>query len=753
MGVKKTYLLLYNAASCVGWAFILFLSLQSLVSDVIPKSNILAFWNLVGTPLKIVQTFALLELVHSLLGMVPSPFFSSLVQVSSRIILVWVFANQFEEAQSSFGLVLMVLSWATVEVPRYAFYALNIIGSVPAPLLWMRYSLFSVLYPSGISGEVWCMLVALPSLQRSSLVGWYGCIFGLLLYIPGGLFMYNHMIIQRRRALSKNKEGVKKLRGIQWPKDAKGERSSTEVNRQAFLVAVKAIGIPESNGLATQIERAKNWRSRYAGFVAKYVRTCSNAADPARVIASAAAGLDYLRRTFTYIYADGREVPLEEALKAPVTGGHFQTYKISGEGSDSEVRKVKVPYQLFKDPRERFHGKDLTDGELRAQITEWRKKGVIEADTAGALFCVNGKAQEWFPLKNKIFVLLGAGSAMGPLKFLLDHGATVVAVDIPRPGLWARLIELARGAPRGSSLILPLQKGWTSFQNDQAIANGAGCNMMEQLLEVRDWLLEVVDAPCIVGGYAYLDGALHVQVSLAMDSLMQALTDARQAGLAFLCTPTDCHFSNKEAKAAAEENFRKAPAWQHWWGKLSRNFCVPNFQGLTAADDYIVDGIVPPQGPNYILAKRLQHWRAMVARSQGRIVSSNIAPSTATISVMSNKQFAAAYGGMSSFYPMEVLYQETSNAVMGMLLVHDVMNPESPAHPDVPLKNPLELFARNAFHGGIWRCGFKMGSIGEASVLVYYRRLYLSYLLTCGTLVAVFIGIMASGKIPPPHKW
>lgn len=50
------------------------------------------------------------------------------------------------------------------------------------------------------------------------------------------------------------------------------------------------------------------------------------------------------------------------------------------------------------------------------------------------------------------------------------------------------------------------------------------------------------------------------------------------------------------------------------------------------------------QGPNYILAKRLQHWRAVIEFTKGHTISSNIAPSTATASVTSNAQFAAAYG-------------------------------------------------------------------------------------------------------------
>merc|ERR1719377_85285 len=96
----------------------------------------------------------------------------------------------------------------------------------------------------------------------------------------------------------------------------------------------------------------------------------------------------------------------------------------------------------------------------------------------------------------------------------------------------------------------------------------------------------------------------------------------------------------------------------------------------------IVDAIVKEQGPNYILAKRLQHWRSVLSRSKGCTVSTNIAPSTATQSVVSNKSFALAYKGMHYFRPMEIFNQETSNAVMGALLINDLRNPNSAANPD-----------------------------------------------------------------------
>merc|ERR1719162_848250 len=133
----------------------------------------------------------------------------------------------------------------------------------------------------------------------------------------------------------------------------------------------------------------------------------------------------------------------------------------------------------------------------------------------------------------------------------------------------------------------------------------------------------------------------------------------------------------------------------------------------------VCDALVKDQGPNYCLAKRLQHWRAILSRKSGCIVSSNIAPATATASVVSNKSFALAYKGMHNFKPMEVFEADTSNAVMSMLMIHDLQMSQSPSHPDVKLQNPMQLFASTSFHGGAWRCGYKFGTIGPPSAVAY----------------------------------
>lgn len=75
------------------------------------------------------------------------------------------------------------------------------------------------------------------------------------------------------------------------------------------------------------------------------------------------------------------------------------------------------------------------------------------------------------------------------------------------------------------------------------MAKNSGCNLFTQTPEICNWVKSVEPGkPLIIGGYAYLDGALHVKVAMAMDAIMEGVCAVRKdTALAFLCTPTDCH--------------------------------------------------------------------------------------------------------------------------------------------------------------------------------------------------------------------
>jgi hypothetical protein len=80
------------------------------------------------------------------------------------------------------------------------------------------------------------------------------------------------------------------------------------------------------------------------------------------------------------------------------------------------------------------------------------------------------------------FVLLGATSEMGPLKFLLDRGANVIALARGGASKWAQLIEHARKS-RGT-LIFPLKNGVDPEGSADELTKGAGADAMTQVPEI-----------------------------------------------------------------------------------------------------------------------------------------------------------------------------------------------------------------------------------------------------------------------------
>jgi hypothetical protein len=216
-----------------------------------------------------------------------------------------------------------------------------------------------------------------------------------------------------------------------------------------------------------------------------------------------------------------------------------------------------------------------------------------------------------------------------------------------------------------------------------------GCDLITRAPEIASWLATIASgAPTsaaeflasngqtqrlVVGSYAYLDGANFVRIAVAMDAIAaKLLADRPNTAVAYLCTPTDAHLRPAVAALAAARNWRGKPGWQTLlaiWPGLPKNF---------SRTSDVVNCIVPQQGPNYILAKRIQHWRCILTAADGGLCSSNVAPATNTASVLSNKAAVALYNGLPAFKPMEVFEEATSRQVMGLLLLHDLHCPRRP---------------------------------------------------------------------------
>ncbi|KAI3446133.1 hypothetical protein Pfo_002798 [Paulownia fortunei] len=173
----------------------------------------------VEKPLILAQSAALLEILHSLTGIVRSPVTATLPQVSSRLYVTWGILYSFPEIRTHFFVGSLVISWSITEIIRYAFFGFKeAFGFAPSWLLWLRYSTFLILYPAGITSEVGLIYNALPYLRESgkysvrmpnkwnfSFDYYYNALLILGFYVPGSPHLYGYMLGQRKKALSKAK--------------------------------------------------------------------------------------------------------------------------------------------------------------------------------------------------------------------------------------------------------------------------------------------------------------------------------------------------------------------------------------------------------------------------------------------------------------------------------------------------------------------------------------------------------------------
>ena len=487
--------------------------------------------------------------------------------------------------------------------------------------------------------------------------------------------------------------------GVVFPASADGRRSTSAVGRAVVADALRQV---DPVG-ALDAEQDTNWRTGYLVHFRRLVEAGLTSKDAA--VSVACDGLESLHRRMRIVPAGGEETGLDTVLFAPAQRS-LATVAVSGTG-DAE-RELSLPY----------HGETLRGIALLRRLDAWVADGVIEPSCADAVAAVAAHP-EWLRLPGRTIAVLGAGAEVGPLSALLSWGARVIAVDLHSPPIWERLLATARRS--GGTLLVPVAAEKPGQQHagasDEVIAQRAGLDLISDVPAVAGWLA-AVDGPLVLGNYVYADGAANVRLSTAVDALTVRLQDERDdVALAFLATPTDVFAVPPEAVAQSVRAYatRSRPAKLAGrplrtlsGGRLLRRTYMPG------ADPGINDSLVAQQGPNYALAKRLQRWRATVARDGGATVSINVAPPTRTRSVLKNRVLAAAYAGAHRF-GVEVFEPATCKVLMAALLVHDLHTGGGPAR-----AHPWQDEAHAAAHGGLWRIAYAPRSaLGLAAVLGY----------------------------------
>jgi len=484
--------------------------------------------------------------------------------------------------------------------------------------------------------------------------------------------------------------------GVVVPVDPGGRRSSLVLGRAVVADALRGV---DAVG-ALRAEHEADWRRGYLVHFRRVLEV--GLASRQAAVTIAADGLHAVHRRMHYRQSDGREVALD-AMLHDRPGAALCTVEIRGTGA---------PEAGFSLP---FRGERLSGDALARRLDSWAEAGALEPSAADRVRTVMAHP-EWLRLDGQTVAVLGADAEMGPLPALLGWGARVAAVDLPRPEVWRRL--LAAGRDGAGTLLVPVDADLSAGADSTAIAAHAGLDLVTDLGAATEWLRSL-PGRVVLGNYVYADGVTNLRVCAAVDSLtLSVQRDRSDLALAFLATPTDVFAIPPDAVAHARRAYEnrsrparllELPVRTMSAGRLLR----PQYE--SDRHPGIHDALVPQQGPNYALAKRLQRWRATVARDAGSIVSLNVAPPTRTRSVLTNRALAAAYASAHHF-AVEVFDPATANTLMAALLVADLNTGGGPPH-----QHPWQDEAYAAIHGGLWRAPYQPRSaLALAAILGYH---------------------------------
>uniref|UniRef100_A0A452RNQ5 Very-long-chain (3R)-3-hydroxyacyl-CoA dehydratase n=1 Tax=Ursus americanus TaxID=9643 RepID=A0A452RNQ5_URSAM len=142
--------------------------------------------------------------------------------VKNVLCVCFAFVFLFLQVQSEDSVLLFVIAWTITEIIRYSFYTFSLLNHLPYLIKWARYTLFIVLYPMGVSGELLTIYAALPFVRQAGLYSislpnkynfsfdYYAFLILIMIsYIPIFPQLYFHMIHQRRKVLSHTEEHKK----------------------------------------------------------------------------------------------------------------------------------------------------------------------------------------------------------------------------------------------------------------------------------------------------------------------------------------------------------------------------------------------------------------------------------------------------------------------------------------------------------------------------------------------------------------
>ncbi len=396
--------------------------------------------------------------------------------------------------------------------------------------------------------------------------------------------------------------------------------------------------------------------------------------------------------------AEGSEVSLATALARPGDPAAVECVLLSGKGRLA--------------PRVSYHGR-LHEGSAIRELGERlvadeRATGPVAAALRWLVENALDAAGE-IDLQGRRFATVGAAAEIAPTQLLLEAGADVLWIDTVAPPA-----TLVKDSTLSGRLFVP-REPTDLLRDPRRIAA-----TMRAFAE---------GGPLDVGLYAYAPGrGREWRLAAAMNAIVDAMPAGSVRSVALMVSPTTPVPPGADMLAAANRRYAARPRWQRSveaLGLLGEAHVGPE-------GDRLLRNVVSVQGAGYQAAQYLgktlavERWATVGPTGQGApvSVSANVAAITMTRSLR-HPVFEAGFAGASAF-GVEAFEPEETRALNGLLLIHDLLNPNAPGATPGDGAGPAERARRllsQQVHGGLFAMPYALEpAIRVAAVIGLAKR-------------------------------
>ena len=281
------------------------------------------------------------------------------------------------------------------------------------------------------------------------------------------------------------------------------------------------------------------------------------------------------------------------------------------------------------------------------------------------------------------------------MRLLLAAGATVLWIDVKPPE--------------------------RALDHDPELSGTIVCSQGDDLIARPDAVAAAVKAfgPSHVALLAYAPGqGRKLRIAGAMNAIVESLDKGLIQSISMLISPTSPGETSVEDQRAAAARAKSPALWQR---ALDLTRVLPRPGGYGA----VSRAIVSLQGQGYQAAQHLAKIvTAEVLAADGVTVSANVAGITHTRS-LAHPLFQLAFVGAPAF-GIRIFEPGTTRALSGLLMLHDVLNPNAPGSASRQYASAAErarAIRAEQIHGGVYALPWQFEqAVRIAAVLGLGRR-------------------------------